>query len=88
LNNVGRTIIGRRDLKSLCKQCFPLVHFAASILAVLCFSAPTHPSLLRRDCAYLPVGRQTLDDFAYSIPKQRLHAALNGCVEHVGGSGP
>ena len=25
LNNVGRTIIGRRDLKSLCRQCFPLV---------------------------------------------------------------
>jgi hypothetical protein len=27
LNNVGRTIIGRSDLKSLCKQCFPLVPF-------------------------------------------------------------
>ena len=49
---------------------------------------PTHPSLLRRDRAYLPVGRQALDDFAYSITKQRLHAALNGYVEHVDGSGP
>ena len=45
-------------------------------------------SLLRRDRTYLPVGRQALDDFAYSIPEQRLHAALNSCVEHVSGSGP
>ena len=47
-----------------------------------------HTSLLRRDRAYLPVSRQALDDFAYTITEQRLHAALNGCVEHVGGSGP
>jgi hypothetical protein len=67
LNKVGRTIIGLSDPKSLCKQCFPLCHFAALILAVLCFSGSSAYSLLRCDRAYLPVGRQALDDFAYSI---------------------
>ena len=42
--------------------------------------------LLRCDGAHLPVGRQALNDFAYAVAKQRLHAAMNGCVEHVGRS--
>jgi hypothetical protein len=43
--------------------------------------------LLCCDGADLSIGRQSLNDLPYAVPNQSLHAAVNGCAEHVGGSG-
>jgi hypothetical protein len=47
-----------------------------------------HAVLLARDGPDLPVGRDALQDFAYSVLKKSQHAALNRFDQHGGRASP